>query len=214
MIYLIAGPPRCGKTTIAQSLANKLQCSWISTDTLEGVVMAYTSESDMNNHFPKRKMRIATERSNDLMYGTYSAQDIANAYIRQGQAVYPAVKSVVSAELREHRDFVIEGHHLHPTLLNDLLNEYGSTSILPIVVVREDGEQLVSDCLKNKAASDWFIDKTTNPDTYPKIAEMIIEYGKFFHEHASKFNLPVTNMDANFLQQVDEIVNRLSSSSN
>lgn len=210
MIYLIAGPPRCGKTTIAQLLAKKRQCSWISTDTLEGVAAAYTHESEIDERFPKRKMRIETERSNDLMYGKYSAKEITDVYILQARATHPAVKAVVAAEVQEKRDFVIEGHHLHPALIIDLLNEYGSDVIKPMIVIREDGEQLVSDCLKNEAVCDWFIDKTTNPTTYPKIADMILEYGVFFKKGASHLNLPVANMDADFFQQVNEIVTQLS----
>jgi len=34
MIYLIGGPPRCGKTNIAK----KLSKSWISADTIESMI--------------------------------------------------------------------------------------------------------------------------------------------------------------------------------
>ena len=42
MIYLIGGPPKCGKTTLAKKLAGKYQIPWISADTLQNIVWAYT----------------------------------------------------------------------------------------------------------------------------------------------------------------------------
>ncbi len=38
MIYLIGGPPRCGKTTLAKEMSKKLEIPWISSDALEVVV--------------------------------------------------------------------------------------------------------------------------------------------------------------------------------
>ena len=32
MIYLIGGPPRCGKTTLARQLARIVQSPWLQTD--------------------------------------------------------------------------------------------------------------------------------------------------------------------------------------
>ncbi|OGF22453.1 hypothetical protein A2Y83_04145 [Candidatus Falkowbacteria bacterium RBG_13_39_14] len=44
MIYLIGGPPRCGKTTLAKEMSKKLRIPWVSTDALEVVTRAYVDK--------------------------------------------------------------------------------------------------------------------------------------------------------------------------
>ena len=44
MIYLIGGPPRCGKTTVASKLSLDTGIPWVSTDTIEGCLL-YTSDA-------------------------------------------------------------------------------------------------------------------------------------------------------------------------
>lgn len=49
MIYLIGGPPKCGKTTLAKQLAKKLGIQWVATDTLE-VIGRDRHVFDLRNH--------------------------------------------------------------------------------------------------------------------------------------------------------------------
>lgn len=41
MIYLVGGPPRCGKTTAARRLAERLCCSRLPVDYLTTALMGY-----------------------------------------------------------------------------------------------------------------------------------------------------------------------------
>lgn len=43
MKYLIGGPPRCGKTTLAKELSSRLGVSWISTDMIDNMLKPYLS---------------------------------------------------------------------------------------------------------------------------------------------------------------------------
>lgn len=97
MIYLIGGPPRCGKTTVAKLLSKKLDIPWISTHTLESIVsvtlkQAYGAEDKgITEAFPKDEIRKATEHSNDRMYTEYTPEEIAQAYIKQAGATSEAI---------------------------------------------------------------------------------------------------------------------------
>lgn len=44
MIYLIGGPPKCGKTTLAKKLSKELGIQWVVSDTLQVVVREYVSK--------------------------------------------------------------------------------------------------------------------------------------------------------------------------
>ena len=193
MIYLIGGPPRCGKTTLAKRLGRP----WISADMLESIVREHTKKTDLDRLFPKNVMRKKTKDSNDLMYGAYSAVAIAKAYIAQAKASWKAIETVVECEISEGYDYVIEGHQIHPKLVAKLMKRYGK-EIAPLFLVRSDIDDIVSGCLKNKAKNDWFLQNTRDKKTYYKIAEMIRVYGEYFEKEAGKYGLKVANMDGDF----------------
>ena len=67
MFYLIGGAPRTGKTTLAKQLSKKLVLPWISTDTLESVVLKYFSDEELPLKFPKSVIRRETKQSNAVM---------------------------------------------------------------------------------------------------------------------------------------------------
>ena len=60
MIYLIGGPPKCGKTTLAKKMAKKLHIQWIAADTLQVVarkyIARYVTKEEMDNFHPLKGM--------------------------------------------------------------------------------------------------------------------------------------------------------------
>jgi len=201
MIYIISGPPRCGKTTIA----NKLSKSWISADTIESIIHSNTSKKDLNRLFPKNVIRKKTKQSNDIMYNSYSTKEIVNAYKKQSKASWKAIETMVACELNNGHNYIIEGHQIHPKLMNSLVKKY-KKNIIPLVLTRFDKDGIVEGCQKHKAKYDWFIQKTKKKETFYKIAEMIKVYSEFFEKEAEKYGIKVINMDGNFNQQIQEAV--------
>lgn len=201
MIYLISGPPRCGKTTLAKMLGNKLGfITWISVDMLESVVRMHTSKQEQAEIFPKNVMRQHTTNSNDLMYTRFTAEQIANAYIQQAKASWLAIRVCIQCKLAEHADLILEGHQIHPELIAQLQTEFGPENIRSIVLYRTNQHYCLEDCRKSTAEDDWFIKKTQNPDIHEKIAAMIVWYGKFMQQQAYEFKIPCINLDYGFDQ--------------
>ena len=210
MIYLIGGAPRCGKTTIAQQLSKRLRVPWISADTLESIVTEYFSDEELDQCLPKRRMRVQTKHSNDLMYSTFTAKQIVNAYRKQAKATQKAIEMLVLVQEQEGQDYIIEGYQVHPALMKKLIKKYGAHHVRAMVVTRFDVEGIVKGCLSHKAKSDWFTQKTKDPATYPKIATMIAQYSRTFEREAKKLGIQTINMDQNFNEQVKEAVRRLA----
>ncbi len=206
MIYLIGGAPRCGKTTIAKKLSKKLQISWISADTIEGIVIISTPLKSIKKLFPKREVRRKTEQSNDLMYSQYSAKDIRDIYIKQAKSSWKAIDVIIKQEIKEGNDYIIEGHQVHPKLIDLLMRKYGKKNICSLIVTRFNIDGIVKGCLKHKAKNDWFIQKTKNNQTFYKIAEMIKEYSNFLGKEAKKYKINVINVDVGFLNQINSAV--------
>lgn len=89
MIYLIGGPPKCGKTTLAKALSKSLGIPWVSTDTLENVIKPYMNEKDFTNRFPVGYQR---GKDNDEKYSKYSISEIIEAYNQQAKTVFQAME--------------------------------------------------------------------------------------------------------------------------
>lgn len=205
MIYLIGGSPRCGKTTIAKKLSQRLKIGWISVDTLESIVREYISNPEDEKLFPKNALRHVTSNSNDEMYSRFSYQKIANSYIKQGKTSWKAVSTFVEDSIKEGHDFIVEGHQIHPKLAYSLLKQYPK-EIKVYFLAKQDIQALVEGFTKNNAKNDWVIQKTKNPETFYQIAKMLCHFGKYILMEASKYKLPVYLMDKDFKEKINSIV--------
>ena len=201
MIYLIGGPPRSGKTTLAKKLAARLRVGWVSADILESVVREYTPKKDYRKLFPKNALREKTHWNNDEMYGMFSHKEIAHAYIQQGKVSRKAVEVFVKDCVNEAHDFVIEGHQLHPKLVAELIRKFPK-EIRGVFLIKRDEQLIVNGFHKNKAKWDWVLQKTNKKETFPKIAKMLSFFGTWIEKEAQKYQLPVYCVDNNFLKAI------------
>lgn len=209
MIYLIGGPPKCGKTTLAKKLSKKLELPWISADTLQSVVYAYTNKREIPKKFPWGEIRKKTKGSNDLAYKKYSSSEIIKLYRKQAGTSYKAIEIVVASEINDGNDYIVEGYQVEPKLVKKLLNKYGKDKIKSVFLIRIDKSNFLEDIKKSSTPNDWILAKTKKDETFPKIAEMIYKYGIQVKKDAVKYGLRVLNMDSNFREKLEEIINYL-----
>lgn len=209
MIYLIGGAPRCGKTILAKLLSKKLNIPWIATDTLESVAMVYTSKKDFNKCFPKSVIRRKTQYSNDIMYAQYSTKHIAGAYIKQSRTVWKAIGQLAEYELKQGRSYIIEGYHIHPLLVVKLKKKFSARKIKGVFLAKFNIDGIVRHSKQFTSKTDWFVKKTNNKDTYPKIASMIGELSKYFEKEARKYNQKIYVMDTHFKTKHSEALRYL-----
>jgi len=209
MIYLIGGPPKCGKTTLAKRLADKYRISWISADTLENIVWAYTSEEKRPSLFPHSSSR---GDSNDQFYSDHSAEEIVRNYIIQGETTYDAISMMAETYLTDKDDYIVEGFQVAPEIVDRIFKKFGQDHVRAVFLVRQDEQKFIQDIHKSTTPNDWVIQKTKDEATYGKISAMIAEYSRYFEMEAEKYGLRVFSMDEYFDQQLDAIENHLKSS--
>jgi 2-phosphoglycerate kinase len=209
MMYLIGGPPRSGKTTLAKKLASRLRIGWVSADTLESIIREYIPRAALRKLFPKNVLREKTHGSNDEMYEKFSVKEITEAYIRQGKASRKAVETFVADCIKEGHDFVIEGHQIHPELVAKLSHRFPK-EIKSAFLIKKDVQRLVDGFQKNTAKSDWVLRKTKNTKTFEKIAQMLSFFGKRIEKEAREHQLPVYSTDDNFVKTIGAIGKELS----
>jgi len=205
MFYLIGGSPRSGKTTIAKELSKKLNIPWISTDTLESVVMKYTDDNMLGTLFPKSVMRRSTNQSNDEMYTKYSSEQIVGAYIEQGNSLAKAIEMFIECEASYNNDYILEGYHILPKLVSKLEKKF---PIKAIFVGREDETQTLEDITKNPQVNDWVITKTKNIQTYSLIAKMLKVFSLRLKKEIEENKGEYFSMDNNFKETLQKIVEK------
>ena len=208
MIYLIGGPPKCGKTTLAKKLADKYRIPWISADTLQNIVWAYTPKGKHSTLFPHSYLR---GDSNDKFYSEYSPQQIIENYITQGATTYDAINMMAETYLTDEDNFIVEGYQVTPEVVNDIFKKFGKGHVQAAFLVKYDEQKFIQDIHKSITPNDWIIRKTKDEATYGRIAKMVAEYSRYFEREAKKYGFSVFNMDGDFDKQLDVVERYLKS---
>lgn len=194
-IYLIGGPPKCGKTTLAKRMSRELSIPWISSDTLENLAFAYSRKEDHEKLFPHSYLR---GNSNDEFYSNHTAEDIVQGYVEQSKTTYPAISMMVETYLTDQDNFIIEGYQVTPEIVSQVITKFGNKHIKTAFLVKHDEEKMLKDFHKSTTPNDWILRKTKKEETFVRIARMIACYSEHVEQEAKKYNLPVYATDLDF----------------
>jgi len=206
-VYLIWWPPKCGKTTLAKELSKKLMIPWISADTLQNIVYAYTPKKTHKKIFPNSQLR---GDNNDETYSRHHHKAIIKWYINQGKTSYKAISMVAETYLIDKDDIVVEWYQVTPEIVEKIIKKFGKKNIQSIFLVKHDEKQFVKDIHKSTTPNDWIIRKTKEENTFHKIAKMISEYSKYFEKEARKHKFTVFTMDQDFKKQIKKAIQLLT----
>lgn len=202
-LFLIGGPPKCGKTTLAKELSKQLSIPWISADTLQNIVWAYTPKEQRAALFPHSYLR---GDNNDEFYTEHSSQQIIENYIAQGKITYAAIEMMAETYLTDKDDFIIEGYQVTPQVVERILKRFDTEHIKVVFLIKHDEQKFVQDLHKSTTPNDWVLRKTKNEATYKKIAKMVAEYSRYFEQEAKKCDLPLFQMDDDFEKRIEHII--------
>lgn len=206
MIYLIGGPPRCGKTTLAKTFSEKAKIPWISSDTLEVVAGEYMTQEEWDLTHPYS----IAHTSNNAFYAEFSAKEIVALLKAQAVATEPAIHMTALCSMKDEIDYIIEGYHITPKFAAHLIKKYGVDKVMAVFLTKSNPEQFAAQTTKNPVANDWLVNKQTSADTMAKVGIMIAQYSEWVIKEADKFGLPVFNLDQNFSNRIKQIAKSLS----
>ncbi|MFA5076339.1 MAG: hypothetical protein WC480_02900 [Patescibacteria group bacterium] len=211
MIYLVGGPPRCGKTTLTKMMSKKFGISWISSDTLEAVSRVYTPKKQWPKKYPYSFLRRKKgARNNDDFYSTYSAAQIISALNREARAVYEAIDTVIACEIADGKDYIIEGCQLLPSFVKQMINKYGQKNVRAVFLTKHDEQKFARDVHKSITTNDWLLVLTKKPETFVKVGKMVSRYSKYFDQETKKYGLRAINVDTDFSNQLGKAIRNLS----
>lgn len=210
MIYLIGGPPRCGKTVLAKKLSKKTKIPWLSCDTLDSITQEYTLASKWREKYPYSFLRRKGKmRGNDEFYKTYSSAEIISVLKKQAESVYHAIDTAIACEIADGNDYIIEGYHIIPSFAQKMIKKYGKQNVRAVFLAKFDANKFAKDVHKSTTPNDWLIVLTKKQETFVKVGKMVSLYSQYFEREAKKFALRVFSTDTNFNYQINSAIKYL-----
>ena len=204
MIYLIGGPPRCGKTTLAESLAKKISFPYFTLDHVTSVVSPYIPESEYVTRLPLRVAREETNYSNDVFYARYSTEQIVNIYFAQAGTYWPGIENFIKYAIEDDHDLILEGWQILPHFVHAMVTPENQNKLKIIFLYKTNVENIVCGLKANTAGNDWVLKNTKDENTFSAIARMISHFGSHIEKEAKQNDLRSVNTDKDFRQKLDE----------
>lgn len=208
MIYLVGGPPKCGKTTLAKIFSKQFDIPWISADTLQAIGRAYGSDADDGAKYPHSLIRKG-HRDNDVFYSKHSPREIVSAYTKQAKATALAIDMMAICEITDGNDYLIEGYQVEPRLVARLIKKYGKEKLSAVFLSKSDPRRFVQDLKKSTTPNDWILTNTKKEETLVKIAEMVKLYSAYFKREAKKHGFQHLDLSHDFESTLKKAVSVL-----
>lgn len=196
MIYLIGGPPRCGKTLLARAFSAQNRIPWISSDTLETIAGEYMSQTTWNRTHPYSVAR--RKYSHTDFYKQLSTAKIVSLLRTQARATFAAVSMLIESSLQDGVDFCIEGYHIEPVVVEKLQKKFGEKHIRAIFVVKHDAVQFAEDVRVHSGPNDWLQLVDKKGESFARVGEMVARFSSVIEKEAQARGYSVVSMDKAF----------------
>jgi 2-phosphoglycerate kinase len=207
MIYLIGGSPRCGKTILAKKISLKKKISLVSTDAFRPMVLEMTPKSEIKKKFPQTDMPTP---KNKFRFDIYSSKEMLKAQAVEAKTMWPPTKAFIRSLIYREQDFVIEGVHLFPSLVNELKKTAHWKHIRVVYLIKTDIEKIIAGFSRNKDSFDWMYPSIKdNGDRLTKAAEMVREKSLYIEKGCKKHRFKAFNTEAGFNKKIREALNYL-----
>ncbi len=202
MIYLIGGAPRCGKTILSKRIAAKRKISWISTDTIESMVLACTPKRLINKKFPYQKLQFEKNGIpyNDML--SHSSATLLRAEITESKTLWPSTRAMIEHLIECKQDGIIEGVHLMPALVEQLRGTRYWKHIKVVYLVKESKEAILDGFRRNTSPYDWLAGALKNSIVLDKAADMVLSKSAYIAGQAKKLHFKVVAMDYDFEKKI------------
>lgn len=211
MIYIIGGPPRCGKTSAALILAKKTRAVYLPVNYFRTVLLPFLSPSCLQKKFPVFCIKQRLQYNNDIIFSHYSADELVRAYRTQARAVWPSIMTCMQKALRDEVSIVFEGYQLEPDYLAEFLkhNSHACQYIRIVFLYRNDHNAIRNGLKKGCAQTDWILKNTKQPETLEKVSAFISSYSEQLQKAAHAHGFTTYNTERHFHWRIRRAVRYL-----
>ncbi|MBP9864705.1 hypothetical protein KBC54_04650 [Patescibacteria group bacterium] len=178
MIYLIGGAPRVGKSIVSKSIAQAKGIEPISTDDMESHFSESIPEERRRELFPLPGF------SGEPSENTLTPDERVKLQTIGAESLKTEIEKTINEAINDHRDLVIEGIHLSPKIVRELIDKHGKDQIVASFVGSIDVERVISGMEKNTNPNDWL--KDANEVVRQQVAEFVVAFSKYVQEETQK----------------------------
>ncbi len=151
--------------------------------------------------FPTSAMQY---ENNDEKYTKLSSSEVIEAYRQQAMTLCPAIEAFVASEVADENDYILEGYHIEPSLINKLFLRFNG-KVRGMIVVKKDASAFLDNITNSTTPNDWILTKTKDgASTFPKVATMVAEYSSQLENEAKQQNVEVLCVDKDFDRHIQE----------
>jgi hypothetical protein len=230
VIYLIGGPPRCGKTTVAHRLAQQTGASCVSLDYIQSVVYHYLSDTERVVTHP-----LFPEATLEARYAAHTAEEIIANYQLRARSIWPAIHVLIHFALAADQNLILEGYHLEPRFCQEFMSPDTSFAqpssawsiyqammvqrgtgyalrhaddprMKAVFLYREDVDTITTSLTQATASGDWLGRQMNTNLTLRHIASMVSHYSHYIRTEAEQYGGMAVNMDLDFAHQIEQII--------
>ena len=199
MIFLLGGPPRVGKSIIANEIRQKHAVSVVSTDTLGAVLENVLSPEAAPDFFVFARFN-EMPMAERLKFMMTDPAEFVDYVKRESRVVWKAVEAFIRRENDEGRDALIEGVAVLPELMSQLDIPHR------VVFIGNQGENHKENIKKSAEENehDWMRDVS---DQYIGAFAMFVQrMSAYIEQEAKKYGLKYIEMDKELFGDVTEEV--------
>lgn len=194
MLYLIGGAPRCGKTILARRLHAQTGVSYLPSDYVGMAIGEYIPASEQASRLPA----VGRGLSNDERFRRFTPEDLTAGFHIRASTTWPGLARLLDYAHDERQDLIIEGFHLEPAFVHDLLTRLAPAQCRVGYLVKTNLAAITAGLQAATEARDWARERTTDPTTYPLIAAWVQQYSGWFQAEASRYGFPTFVTDDPF----------------
>lgn len=133
LVFLIGGTAGCGKSTIATGLASRLEIPRMQSTDMLREVMRTMIPREVEPILHKSSYSAWQELPDEIQESEDKGQRIYQGYCRQAEILSVAIKAVIHRALHERVSVIVEGVHIHPALMKDII-EPGDALVVPVML--------------------------------------------------------------------------------
>ncbi len=194
MIYLLGGPPRCGKTILARQLQQTLGCSLLPADYLGAAILPYLPAEQRDTLYPS----VGRGLTNDERFRQFTTADFLAAFRTRARTAWAGLSRLIEYAIYEGQSYIIEGFQIEPELVAELQTRHGADQFRVAFLVKTDLAAITAGLQAATTPNDWARERTTDPTTYPLIAAWVQQYSQVIIAEAIRCNLPYFLTDDDF----------------
>lgn len=211
MIYLIGGPPRVGKTTLAEALARRTSLPYFTLDHVASAITPFIPAEEYAARLPLSFAREEANFSNDVFFARHPAEQVVGFYLRQAATYWPGVESFIRYAVRDDHDLILEGWQILPRPLREVVAPADENRLRAVFLYKRDERDIASGLRAGAAKNDWVTKNTRDESTFPAVARMVSHFGGLVEKEAAECDFRGVCTDFDFGRKLEETLETLLS---